>query len=171
MSDAFGEITTCYTVKFDRTSKHSAARLWEAITRPEEVGAWMGYSAKVDLRVGGDWFVDFTSTHQDTLPGVIVRVEPERVLTYVWGWSVVEWQLRDSGTGCEYTFIHNGLADRGEDEEGLPAGWHSFLDQLDRYLDGSTLDAEAERKEWLRLKPDYREKLDRALPGRAGIAR
>lgn len=126
----------------------------------------MGYPARVDLRVGGDWFVDFMSTDDDTLTGVVVRVDPGKVLTYVWGWSVVEWQVEEDGRGCRYTFIHNGLTDRGEDEEGLPAGWHSFLDQLDRYLDGPVLEAEAERSEWLRLKPGYREKLDRALPGR-----
>jgi uncharacterized protein YndB with AHSA1/START domain len=166
--ERLGTITACYTMTFHRRSKHSAARLWAAITRAEEVSAWMAYPAKVDLRVGGQWFVDFTSTHQDTLPGVIVRVEPEHILTYVWGWSVLEWQLREAETGCEYTFIHNGLADRGEDEEGLAAGWHSFLDQLARHLDGPVLEANEERERWALLKPLYRERLNSALPGRAG---
>jgi uncharacterized protein YndB with AHSA1/START domain len=166
--ERLGTITACYTISFRRRSKHSAARLWAAITRSEEVSAWMAYPARIDLRVGGDWNVDFSRTDGGSLSGVIVRLERERALTYVWGWSVVEWQIVPSDDGCQYTFVHAGQHDRGEDEEGLAAGWHSFLDQLDRHLDGSTLAADAEREEWLRLKPYYRAELDRALPGRTG---
>ncbi len=58
----------------------------------------MGAPAKVDLRVGGDYFVDFHGNGE---------------------------------SGCRYTFVHNGLTDRGvdADEEGLPAGWHEFFDR------------------------------------------
>lgn len=163
MSDDLGEITTCYQVTFHRRSRHSAARLWSAITRADEVAAWMGYPARVDLRVGGDWHIDFTETHSDVLPGVIVRVEPERVLAYAWGLSVVEWTLEDSDDGCRYRFVHAGQADRGEDEEGLPAGWHEFLDHLDAFLEGRASRAEERHAAWLRLKPAYREQLDRVV--------
>ena len=74
--------------------------------------------------------------------GIIVRVEPGRLLGYVWGWSYAEWQLHDDGAGgCRYTFIQNGLADRGDDEEGLPAGWHGFLDRLADQAPAAAVDA------------------------------
>jgi len=165
MNDTFGEISLCYTVTFNRKSKHSARRIWAAITDSREVAQWMDYPARIDLRVGGDWNIDFSSTHQGGLPGVIVRVEPEHVLTYVWGLSVVEWTLDDAPDGCSYRFVHAGLADRGvdADEEGLSAGWHDFLDQLDHHLDGVHLQREARQANWHRLKPTYRESLDRTL--------
>jgi uncharacterized protein YndB with AHSA1/START domain len=161
-----GEITLCYTVRFRRRSRHSAARLWRAITEPEEVSRWMGGPARVDLRPGGDWYIDFSATNQGALDGIIIGFERERRLTYAWGWSVVEWLITPEAEGCSYTFVHNGLADRGEDEEGLPAGWHSFVDVLDAYLDGQTVSREDEQANWLRLKPAYREQLDRLFPSR-----
>jgi uncharacterized protein YndB with AHSA1/START domain len=157
-----GEITKCYTVTFKRRSKHSAARMWRALTDPDEVQKWMGGPSKVDLRPGGAWIVDFEG-NDGVLDGVIVRVEQEKQLGYVWGWSYCEWQLTDDEDGCSYTFIQNGLTDRGEDEEGLPAGWHEFFDRLDRHLDGVYLTTEEHTARWHELKPAYRSQLDAVI--------
>jgi len=163
MIGEFGEITKSYTVTFTRTSKHSAARFWRAITEPDEIAKWMDGPAKVDLRVGGEWFVDFPNDGDGDLTGVIVRVEPGRVLTFVWGLSVVEWTISEADGGCTYGFVQTGLADRGEDEEGLPAGWHEFLDRLDRHLDGVYLTDEEHKANWEALKPPYRAQLETAI--------
>jgi uncharacterized protein YndB with AHSA1/START domain len=159
MNDEIGEICACYTVTFERKSKHCVKRLWAAITDAREVGQWMNYPARIDLRVGGEWNVDFSQTNDGALASIIVRVEPEHVLTYVWGLSVVEWTLDDAPGGCNYRFVH-------ADEEGLPAGWHDFLDQLDRHLDGVHLSEKDRTINWQRLKPFYRERLDRVLAPR-----
>lgn len=165
MTNEIGEITRCYTVKFRRQSKHSAARLWRAITDPDEVSVWMGAPTKVDLRVGGDYVVDFHDGGDGGLDGIIVRVEQDRRLAYVWGWSYAEFELRDTDDGCSYTFVQNGLADRGEDEEGLAAGWHEFFDRLDDHLDGIGRTKEEHTERWLALKPAYRAQLDTVLRG------
>jgi uncharacterized protein YndB with AHSA1/START domain len=167
MSEDIGVITKCYTVTFERKSKHPASRLWSAITSPDEVEAWMGAPAKVDLRVGGDYFVDFHGNGEDGLDGIIVRVEIERKLGYVWGWSYVEWEIEDGDDGCRYTFVHNGQTDRGvdADEEGLPAGWHEFFDRLDDHLDGVSRSEDEHRGRWHALKPAYRQRLDAVIRG------
>jgi uncharacterized protein YndB with AHSA1/START domain len=159
-----GEITKCYTVTFHRRSKHPAERLWSAITEADEIAKWMGSPARVDLRVGGDYIVDFQGEGEGSLDGVIVRVETGRRLGYVWGWSYIEWSIEDGPRGCSYTFVQNGLADRGEDEEGLPAGWHSFLDRLGGHLDGVYLSKDHEKQRWESLKPGYRKQLDAIRP-------
>ena len=164
-SENIGTITTCYTVRFERTSKHSAARLWKAITDSDELAAWMGAPAKVDLAVGGTYFVDFHGDGNDGLDGIVVRYEPERKLGYVWGWSYAEWELHEDGGGCRYTFVQNGLADRGEDEEGLPAGWHEFFDRLDDHLEGIHRTEEEHARRWHELKPPYRAQLDAIIRG------
>ena len=140
MESKLGQIERCYRVTFRRRSVHSVTRLWRAITEPNELSAWMNPKGpvRVDLRPGGEYRVDFHGTGADPLDGILVRVETERRLAYVWGWSYVEWVLEADGEGSQYTFIQNGLADRGRDsdEEGLPAGWHGYFDQLDDYLEG-----------------------------------
>lgn len=166
MSDDIGVITQCYTVKFERRSKHSASRLWRAITDPDEVQAWMGAPATIDLHVGGDYFVDFHGNGEDGLDGILVRIERERKLGYVWGWSYAEWEIADTEDGCRYTFVQNGLADRGEDEEGLPAGWHEFFDRLDDHLDGVSRTKDEHTARWHALKTPYRKQLDEVVRGR-----
>ena len=103
------EITSCYTMRFDRRTEHSPARLWRAITNAEEVARWMAYPARIDLRVGGEYHLDFSRTDGGELDGVIVRLAPERRLAYVWGVSVLEWTLEVDGEGCSYQFVHHGI--------------------------------------------------------------
>lgn len=163
-----GEITRCYTMRFERRSAHSAQRLWRAITEAEEVARWMGYPARIDLRVGGNWHVEFTRKGGgEDLAGIIVRVEAERTLAYVWGLAVVEWRLEPDGDGCRYTFVHHGqVPGLVDEEEGLVAGWHAFLDDLDGHLDGVYLDPEENSAKWQTLKKPYRARLDAALAER-----
>jgi uncharacterized protein YndB with AHSA1/START domain len=167
--ERLGTITPSYTIAFKRASRHSPARLWRAITTGSEVSAWMGYPAKVDLRVGGGWFVDFSRTGGGDLPGVIIRIEPEQVLTYAENLSVIEWRIEAAGEGCRYSFVQSGLPDRGDGEEVLCAGWHAFLDQFEGYLDGATPGSDDEDPNWERLKSFYKEQLRLALPGRTLI--
>jgi uncharacterized protein YndB with AHSA1/START domain len=157
MNDDLGEISICYSVTFTRTSKHSAARLWRAITEPEEVERWMGFPAHIDLRPGGAYVLDFDSlTPGDKLDGTVIKVDPERLLRYAVGTTVVNWAIEPDGDGCRHTFSQAGLPPR-EGEEGLVAGWHDGLDSLDEYLDGEPRTSwEQSRERWSELKGRYR---------------
>jgi uncharacterized protein YndB with AHSA1/START domain len=130
---------------------------------------WMGAPAKVDLRAGGGYFVDFHGNGDDGLDGIVVRVEHERKLGYVWGYSYAEWEFEQTAHGCRYTFVHNGLGDRGEDvdEEGLAAGWHEFFDRLDDHLAGTPRTEDEHTARWNALKPAYRAQLDAVIRDRA----
>ncbi len=163
MSD-LGEITRCYTMTFERRSKHPAAKLWRSITDPGEVSKWMGYPARIDLRVGGDWYVDFSRSDAGELDGVIVRVEAERRLAYVWGLSIIEWHLEPNGDGCRYTFVHHGQPPGlVPEEEGLAAGWHGWLDDLDDHLDDVPLSTDVSHARCKDVEPRYRKAFDAAL--------
>jgi uncharacterized protein YndB with AHSA1/START domain len=147
-----------------RRSKHSAARLWRAITSPDEVSKWMGFPARIDLRPGGEYVLDFDSlTPGDRLDGTIIKVEAERLLRYAVGTTVVDWAIEPDGEGCRHTFSQAGLPPR-EGEEGLVAGWHDGLDSLDEYLDGEARTAWAQSRErWSNLKVLYRPVLVQVL--------
>ncbi len=158
-----GEITPCYTMRFERASKHPAKRLWRAITDPAEVTQWMGMpSARIDLRVGGDYSVEFTPSEAGMLEGVIVRVEAERTLAYVWGVSVVEWTISPLDDRCRFTFVHHGQPPGMVDEEaGIAAGWHEWLDDLDTYLHGGSPEHTPARAE--EFKQSYTMRIARVL--------
>lgn len=169
MSD-LGEITPCWTITFRRESKHSPQRLWHAITDPDEVSKWMGYPARIELRPGGDYHLDFSKPHEGDdagdLDGVIVRVQEERSLAIVWGRSVLEWAIEPDGAGCSYTFTHHGQEPPSEGDrhtdEGIAAGWHAFLDSFAAYLDDTAPSSKAADAHE-RLVATYRERLAAAL--------
>jgi uncharacterized protein YndB with AHSA1/START domain len=165
MNDELGTISISYSLKLERRSKHSTARLWRAITMPHEVAKWMGFPARIDLRPGGEYTIDFGAKNPgDKLDGVIVKVEPGRLLRYAWGHSIVDWSMEPDGAGCRHVFIQAGLTPRPvADEEGLVAGWHDFLDSLDEYLDGRERDPGSTTENWERLKVRYRPLLAEVL--------
>jgi uncharacterized protein YndB with AHSA1/START domain len=163
MSD-LGTITRCYTLTFERVSRHSAQRLWRAITDARDVARWMGYPARIDLRVGGDYHVDFSRTGGGALDGVIVRLEPERSLALVWGLSVLAWQLEPDETGCRYTFVHHGQpAPEDPDRDDIGFGWHVWLDDFAAHLDGTSRRVDAATHGRNELRVAYRERRDAVL--------
>lgn len=172
MSD-LGEITPCWTITFRRESKHSPQRLWQAITDPKEVSKWMGYPARIDLRPGGDYHIDFSRPREGDdggeLDGVIVRVRHEEALAIVWGRSVLEWAIVPEGPYCRYTFTHHGqeppsTGDQHTDE-GLAAGWHAFLDAFAAHLDGAPQITNAPTAH-AQLEATYRERVAAVLKQR-----
>jgi uncharacterized protein YndB with AHSA1/START domain len=171
MSD-LGEITPCWTITFRRESKHSAQRLWRAITDADEVSKWMGYPASIDLRPGGDYHLDFSKPRAGDdggeLDGVIVRVQDERSLAIVWGRSVLEWAIEPDGAGCRYTFTHHGQEPPSEGDrhtdEGIAAGWHAFLDSFAAHLDGVALPVKAPQAHG-QLEATYRERVGAVIKG------
>ncbi len=130
-----GEVIPCWTLVIRRRSKHPPKRLWRAITEIDEVCAWMGVSAgNIDLKVGGEYRLDLgTDGPPGGLPGVIVRVDAEKVLAYVWNYSVIEWRIEPDGEGSRYSFADHG--NETLDGSGILAGWHGWVDSLAEYLD------------------------------------
>ena len=63
MTSHLGTITPCYTVFFERQTRHSVSRLWAAITNAEETSRWMGYPVRIDLRHGGEWTAEKPGTY------------------------------------------------------------------------------------------------------------
>jgi len=55
---------------------------------------------------------------------------------YTWGDSLVNWKLEGDEAATKLHFSHVGV--RPELLDGLGAGWHRFLDQLQDHLAGTT---------------------------------
>ena len=158
-----GKIERAYSIQYDRLTASTPAAVWDAITKPHIVSKWMGYPARIELRIGGDYFLDFGADSGENLDGVIVALESEKSLRYSWGLSVLEWRLEaDEATGgCRYSFGHHGMPIRGiPDEQGVAAGWHSWLEALEASLSGITRPAERDRDCCETVGPAYRRAIE-----------
>lgn len=129
---ALPAISRLARVDFERRLMHSPQRVWKALTSAREISAWMKFPAHVNAEPGGTYFVDFGQ--QGSLDGVICTFEAPFALGYVWGDSLVRWEIEREGGGIRLRLSHIGM--KPELLAGLTAGWQAFLDQLETHLDG-----------------------------------
>ncbi len=180
MNEEFAEIHACYSIAFTRQTKHTPARLWRAITDPAEVSRWMAHPARIDLRRGGEYHVDFSRTGGIDIDGVIVAVdpplsgsdpcvkrgalEPQHLLRYAWGTGVVEWAIEAVGKDSRYTLTLAGLEPGAIPADAFAAGWHCQLADLERYLETGAPSSDGDaRAFWMTLRPDYAPRAATAL--------
>jgi len=138
------------SVTLVRRIKASPARVWAAITRPEQMLQWWGpdagqtLSAQADVRPGGRFSIVFRLLNGDqhNPTGVYREVIPERKLVFTWEWpgapereSLVTIQLAPLDGGVELTLIHAQLPDEAA-RESHAAGWSGLLDKLPVFLEG-----------------------------------
>jgi uncharacterized protein YndB with AHSA1/START domain len=124
------------------------ARVWAALTQPDQLGAWFGTQATVDLRPGGEvvftW--DGSTGPRGTNRGVIEVVEPARRLTFRWQPSPdtaqttrVEFTLEPHPDGTRLRLVESGFASlppglRGDCHRSNTRGWLRELGELAQYL-------------------------------------
>lgn len=124
------------------------ARVWTALTRPDQLGAWFGTRASVDLRPGGEvvftW--DGSTGPRGTTRGVIETVEPPHRFAFRWQPSPdttqttrVEFTLEPHPDGTRLRVVESGFASlppelRGGCHESHTDGWQRELGELAEYL-------------------------------------
>lgn len=131
-----------------RKLKASPAKVFAAITQPDQILQWWGpdagpaLSAEADLRPGGRFSIVFRmldgSEHNPT--GAYVEVVPDSKLVFTWEWpgrpeweSRVTFLLRQIDTGTELTLIHEQLPSAWA-TDAHNAGWMGWLDELQAFL-------------------------------------
>ena len=139
---------TLPSVTLVRRIKASPARVWAAITKPEQMMQWWGpdagptLSAEADVRPGGRFSVVFRllngEEHNPT--GVYQDVVPEKKLVFTWEWagapereSLVTFRLEPFDGGTELTLTHERLPDEAA-RKSHEAGWNGLLDKLPAFL-------------------------------------
>ena len=123
------------------------ARVWAALTQPDQLSLWFGTRATLDLRPGGE--VIFTWDHPTgphTNRGVIEALEPPKRFAFRWQsnpdllpMTLVEFVLEPHPEGTHLRLVESGFASlppelRGRSHESNTRGWHLFLAQLGEYL-------------------------------------
>ena len=132
-NDAIASLETIYRLDWERVYPQSLERVWQAVSDAEEISAWMKFSTQLEPKVGGKIHIEFSP--EGSLDGIVCNFESPNLLVYTWGDSLVNWKLESEGTGTRLRFSHVGV--RPELLDGLGAGWHGFLRQLEDHLTGS----------------------------------
>jgi uncharacterized protein YndB with AHSA1/START domain len=141
-------------IRFERRLAHPVERVWDALTRPDQLRQWVGQAEiELDLVEGGRIHTRTTGP-PDLVEAIVaeageqaletddtvLRVEPPQVYEHTFGGvpdSVVRWELFPEGDGCRLVLTHT-------EPPGFPsadaprdlAGWHTLLEMLERLLDG-----------------------------------
>ncbi len=160
------EIDGRAVIRFERRFAHPVERVWDAITRPEQISKWWcGVNdVQLELVAGGKFVMDMkggppafvqamlASFPEEPDPLVtywtVLRVEPPRVFEHARTNDpdqVVRWELEPDGDGCRLVVTHTVSSRTRAVESGYLPGWHLCLDLLRDSLDGRPVDW---RDEW-----------------------
>ena len=138
--------TTTGRLHLVRTVAASAARVFEAWTRPERVERWTcpdptaGVDVEIDLRVGGRYSIRMdVEGGPFTAHGTYREVDPPRRVVYTWGWreepqamnaeTVVTVEFVPVDGGTEVRLTHEGFPTR-DDRDGHKEGWTICLERF-----------------------------------------
>lgn len=147
-------VTRLARVDMERRLEFPPQRVWKALTNEKEVAAWMKFPVKMNAEPGGSIFVNFGG--RGSLEGTICAFDAPTAFAYVWGDSLVRWDVEREGDGVRLRFSHIGM--KPELLAGLTAGWQCFLDRLETHLDGV---ARADR--FAELEKEYAAELPKRL--------
>jgi uncharacterized protein YndB with AHSA1/START domain len=160
-----------WVLRFERRLPHPQQRVWDALTRPEQIAEWFGEGdIELDLVEGGKFEVRTTGPPElvDAVireageaalvqHNTVLRVEPPRVFEHTFGDpdSVVRWELTTDGDGTLLRLAHTEPPTFATSKDGPRdlAGWHALLEQLALALDGRPGLWQIER--WEALRDEY----------------
>jgi uncharacterized protein YndB with AHSA1/START domain len=136
------------SVTIVRKIKASPAKVWAAITQPEQMMQWWGpdagptLRAEADVRPGGRFSVVFRLLNGDehNPTGVYQEVIPEQKLAFTWDLpgvvepeSLVTFRLEPIEGGTKLTLTHEHLPDE-DARKSHEQGWTGLLDKLAPFL-------------------------------------
>jgi uncharacterized protein YndB with AHSA1/START domain len=156
-----------WTLVFVRELHHAPAKVWSALTDPQQLRAWAPFDADRDLGRTGAARLTMASARGGAAPAApisitVQRAEAETLLEYDWGGDRLRWELAAIPGGTRLTLRHT-VNDRGMLSK-VAAGWHICIDVAERNLDGEPLarivGEDALQHGWQRLHDAYAEKLD-----------
>lgn len=148
------------TLSIEWRFDHPPALVWRAWTDPEWIAGWVGSDPKgtvlnvrTDVRPGGHF--EFTFADSDgtvhTARGVYGTVDPQRRLTFSWGWASeagietsITVALSADGTGTLMHFDHSGLGHATSHDYGV--GWRSTFKKVQQLIERQARMAESETR-------------------------
>jgi uncharacterized protein YndB with AHSA1/START domain len=142
MTSPYGTIETLddgrYVLRYERQLRHPIAKVWEALTDPDQIEEWWA-RAEVELAEGGRARLEWLNGDA-VAEGRISRLEPPNTIEFdtdVHGRLL--WELREDGDRTLLTLTVT--AELPDDHlASVRAGWHVHIDFLEDALDGRPVD-------------------------------
>ena len=148
-------------LRFERRYRHPMARVWRAVTDPDEMARWFPAAVLGDRAVGAELVFDDDAQRQEAMEageptradgpmfrGRVVVWDPPRRFCFTWGDEELRLELAPDGDGTTLVFTqllsHPSVAARNG------AGWHACLAELD-----GLLGAEPPSGDWDGVYDDY----------------
>src|SRR4051794_32880715 len=129
--------TTETSVERELAIAASPETVWEFLVDPAKAVRWMGETATLDARPGGEYRVGVIPGH--VASGEFVELDPPRRLVFTWGWegenpvppgsSTIEIELVPNGDGTLLRFTHRDLPG-AESVQSHGHGWDHYLERL-----------------------------------------
>lgn len=146
-------------LKFERRYPHPIDKVWDALTQPERLIAWLG-EAQLEPEQGGAIKITWLNTDEDgdsaVYNGRITRFEPPNLLE--WEGDIhgrLLWELTADGDDATLLTLTNETPAPDQFRTKVAAGWDIHLDHLATALDGGSIDW----PNWYRDHyPDWQEK-------------
>jgi len=148
-----------WTLVLVRELHHPPAKVWRALTDPDELRQWAPYDSDKNLGRAGTQVtlttVGAPSPH--VVQTTVKRADAPNELEFEWGGGDLRWELRPHGSGTRLTLW--AKIDRRYVAMGA-AGWHICLDVLGHLLDGDAIGRMAgvavlQFEGWQRLNAEY----------------
>ena len=158
-----GEVWTLVLV---RDLSHTPAKVWQALTDPEQLRQWAPFESDRSLGVLGSAKLSTVGTPYASETRV-KRADAPKVLEYQWSGGDIRWELEPQGAnGTRLTLWAN--IDHRYIAMGA-AGWHVCFDVLQRLLDGQPIGRIAGPEAmrfggWQRLHAEYAKQLGVETP-------
>ena len=158
-----------WTLVLVRDLPHPPAKVWRALTDPEQLREWAPFDSDRNLGTVGTAKL---STVGAPTPHVtetqVKRADAPRALEYDWGGGDIRWELEPLGEGGTRLTLWANI-DRRYISMGA-AGWHICFDVLDRFLAGQPIGRivgpEAMKfGGWQRLNAEYAKQFGVETPG------
>jgi uncharacterized protein YndB with AHSA1/START domain len=114
-----------------RELRHPPAKVWKALTNPEDLREWAPFDSDKNLgTVGRAKLSTFGAPHVSETH--VRRADAPKVLDYEWGGGPIRWELEPlANNGTRLTLLAS--IDRRYVAMGA-AGWHICIDVMDRLL-------------------------------------
>jgi uncharacterized protein YndB with AHSA1/START domain len=147
-----------WTLVLVRDLRHPPAKVWPALTDPEQLREWAPFDSDRNLGSVGTATLTTVGAPTPTVAETQVkRADAPKTLEYTWGGANLRWELEPLGGGTRLTLWHN--INRAFISMGA-AGWHICFDVLEGHLAGQpigrTVGAEVMHFEgWQRLNAEY----------------